>query len=97
MKDWTAAEKQFPSFTKGWNMKDFIELVGRESGFNPNAKNPKSSARGYNQFLDMTRKTYSNFNHNDPVEQLLAMAQYIKSRYGSPTKALQFWDKNNYY
>jgi SLT domain-containing protein len=76
-----------------------LELVARESSFNPNAKNPKSSASGLFQFLDGTRKDYgwSGVDWSDPTHQALAGLKYIKDRYGTPEKALQFWDKNHYY
>lgn len=75
------------------------ELVARESSFNHKAKNPKSSARGLFQFLDSTRKNYggSNVNWNDPYQQSVAGIQYVIDRYGSPEKALAFWDKNHWY
>jgi SLT domain-containing protein len=76
-----------------------LELVARESSFNPNAKNPKSSAAGLFQFLDQTRKNYggSKVNWNDPYQQALAGLKYVKDRYSNPVKALQFWDENNWY
>nr|WP_280115094.1 lytic transglycosylase domain-containing protein [Paenibacillus ottowii] len=76
-----------------------LELVARESSFNPNSKNPKSTARGLFQFLDGTRKSYggNSVNWNDPAQQALAGVQYIKDRYGTPEKALAFWDKNKWY
>lgn len=76
-----------------------LELVARESSFNPNAKNPKSSASGLFQFLDSTRKSYggSGVDWTDPYQQALKGLQYIEDRYGNPVKALQFWDKNNWY
>lgn len=79
--------------------KPLEELVARESSFNPNAANPKSSARGYFQFLDMTRKNYggSKVNWSDPHQQTVAGIKYVIDRYGTPEKALAFWDKNGYY
>jgi SLT domain-containing protein len=76
-----------------------LELVARESSFNPNAKNPKSTAAGLFQFLDGTRKNYggSSVNWSDPYQQTLAGLKYIKDRYSNPVKALQFWDKNKWY
>ena len=67
--------------------------------FNASAANPSSSAKGLFQFLDATRANYggSKVNWNDPYQQALAGLQYIKDRYGTPEKALQFWDKNNWY
>jgi len=76
-----------------------LELVARESSFNPNAKNPKSSAAGLFQFLDMTRKNYggNSVNWNDPNQQALAGMKYIKDRYGTPEKALKHWDEKGWY
>lgn len=76
-----------------------LELVARESSFNPSAKNPKSSAAGLFQFLDGTRKKYggSKVDWDDPYQQALAGLKYIKDRYKTPEKALQFWDKNKWY
>lgn len=76
-----------------------LELVARESSFNSNAKNSKSSAAGLFQFLDSTRKNYggSSVDWSDPYQQALAGLKYVKDRYGTPVKALQFWDKNKWY
>lgn len=76
------------------------ELVRRESGFNPNAKNPTSTAYGYGQFLASTRANYEKkmgLNYNNPVDQLVMMAQYVKDRYKTPQNAVAFWDKNHWY
>lgn len=76
------------------------ELVGRESSWNPSAKNPSSTAHGYGQFLNSTRANYekkTGLNYSNPVHQLVMMAQYVKDRYGTPEKALAFWDKNKWY
>jgi len=76
-----------------------LELVARESSFNPNAKNSKSTARGLFQFLDSTRKNYggSKVNWDDPYQQAVAGLKYIKDRYGTPENALLHWDKNKWY
>jgi SLT domain-containing protein len=76
------------------------EIVKRESSFNPNAKNPNSSAYGYGQFLSSTRQQYekkTGLSYDDPVNQLVMMGQYVKDRYGTPAKALAFWKKNHWY
>lgn len=76
-----------------------LELVARESSFNPSAKNSKSTASGLFQFLDATRKNYggSSVDWSDPYQQALAGLQYIKDRYGDPVSALKFWDEKGYY
>lgn len=84
-----------PEWAKG-----ITELVKRESGFNPKAKNPTSSAHGYAQFLTSTRKNYEKklgLSYDVPANQLVMMMQYVKERYGSPDKALAFWNKNHWY
>jgi hypothetical protein len=76
------------------------ELIGRESSWNPNSDNRTSTALGYGQFLDSTRQLYERklgLNYNNPVNQLIMTAEYIKDRYGSPEQALKFWDEHNYY
>lgn len=76
--------------------KQLTELVGRESSFRPNIKNPTSSAHGYAQFLNSTvaayKKRYPNLNYNNPVDQLVLMYHYVKDRYGSPEHALAMWE-----
>ena len=75
-------------------------LVQHESGFNPTAKNPTSTAYGYGQFLNSTRSAYEKkmgLNYNDPVSQLLMMYQYTVDRYGSPQNAMKFWQQHNWY
>ena len=76
------------------------ELFGRESGWNPNAKNPNSTAHGYAQFLNSTRADYEKrygISYTSPVNQLILGIHYVKDRYGDPIKALKFWDKNKWY
>lgn len=69
------------------------EIISRESGWNPAAANPNSSARGL--FQKMT-------SIHGPLEKTVqGQAQwglnYIKSRYGLPTSALAFHNANGYY
>jgi hypothetical protein len=76
------------------------QIVAKESSYNPNAKNPTSTAYGYGQFLASTRSAYekkTGLNYNDPASQLVMMAQYVKDRYGTPQNALAFWNKNHWY
>lgn len=76
------------------------ELIGRESTWNHGGDNPKSTAWGYGQFLKSTRAQYEKkmgMSYNNPVNQIIMTAQYVKDRYGTPEKALQHWDKNNWY
>jgi hypothetical protein len=79
--------------------KGMEELAARESSFNPNAANSKSTAKGLFQFLDSTRSNYGgkSVNWSDPIAQSAAAAKYVKDRYGTPEDALRFWDKNGWY
>lgn len=78
----------------GWSGAEWdalSNLIQRESGWNATAQNPTSSAYGLFQFLDSTRKNYG-ISRNAPLEaQIKAGLQYIKDRYGSPSKALAHW------
>lgn len=76
------------------------ELIGRESTWNAGAANKKSSARGYGQFLTATRKQYEKkmkMSYSVPVNQIAMVRQYAIDRYGSVAKALDWWDKHNWY
>ncbi|MNH92845.1 Transglycosylase SLT domain protein [compost metagenome] len=72
-----------------------LELVARESSFDPNNKNPASSAAGLFQFLNSTRKNYggNKVDWSDPYQQAVQGLKYIKDRYSDPVKALKFWDE----
>lgn len=76
-----------------------MELIGRESNWKTNNKNPKSTANGYFQFLNDTRKTYggSKVNWDDPYQQAIHGIQYVIDRYKTPERALQYWDKHKSY
>lgn len=69
------------------------KIIQKESSWNPNAANPSSSARGL--FQKMTSA-------HGPVEstaggQAKWGLNYIKGRYGSPSRALAFHNRNNWY
>ena len=59
-------------------------LWGRESGWNPNAQNPSSSAYGIPQFLDSTWASTGIAKTSDGYRQIDAGLIYLDSRYGSP-------------
>jgi hypothetical protein len=72
------------------------KLVQKESSWNPNAKNPSSSAFGLFQFLDGTWGAYGE-KTSDPRLQAQYGMQYIKDRYGTPENALNFHNEHNWY
>jgi hypothetical protein len=57
----------------------YLERTARvESSFNPNAKNPNSSAGGLFQFIDGTAKQYGLSNRYDPVQATDAAARLAR-------------------
>jgi len=62
-------------------------LWGKESGWNPDAQNPTSTAYGIPQFLDSTWKGTGIAKTSDGYRQIDAGLIYIDSRYGSPCGA----------
>lgn len=84
----------------GWGAGDinaWYTLGMKESGWRANAQNPTSTAYGIGQFLDSTWSGYGIAKTSDPGQQVLAMARYIKARYGSPSRALAFHISHNWY
>lgn len=71
-------------------------LINSESGWNPNAQNPTSTAFGLGQFLNSMWGSYG-AKTSDPTQQLVDMAKYIKSRYGDPIAALKFHEAKGWY
>lgn len=80
-------------------------VISHESGFNPSAQNPSSSASGLGQFIDGTWRAYrpaaaAGYAHmkDAPVGmQADATARYMRDRYGSPIGAKSFWQTHHYY
>lgn len=76
----------------------FEELIEKESGWDPTAKNPGSTAFGLGQFLDSTQKQYDVVGSTNPVTQLNAIFRYLKERpdyRGSPARALSLWNSRS--
>lgn len=75
-------------------------IIGKESGWSPTATNPSSGAYGLFQFNPMGGNTLAAYlpdRNPDPAVQADAGARYIKDRYGSPTAAKAFWERNGWY
>jgi hypothetical protein len=72
-------------------------LWGKESGWNPNAQNPTSTAYGIAQFLDSTWAGTGIAKTSDGYRQIDAGLIYIESRYGSPCSAWAHSQANNWY
>ncbi|WP_297741024.1 ubiquitin-like domain-containing protein [uncultured Tessaracoccus sp.] len=75
-----------------WQYVDYI--VSKESGWNPNAKNPSSGACGLAQAYPCSKLGP---NWNDPVVALRWQHNYVNSRYGGYAGAYAFWKRNRWY
>jgi hypothetical protein len=73
------------------------QLWEAESGWDPNAQNPTSTAYGIPQFLDSTWASTGIEKTSDPYRQIDAGLIYIKNRYGTPCEAWSFHQENNWY
>lgn len=97
--NFTYAQQIAPQF--GWNdpgeLSAWYQIGMNESGWNNNAQNPTSTAYGIGQFLDSTWAGVGGSKTSDPRLQVQYMAQYIKNRYGSPSRALAFWNAHHWY
>jgi Transglycosylase SLT domain len=84
---------------KHWSLSAWKDVVNRESGGNPNARNPSSGAYGLGQFLGSTLSEYAKYGATspNPVKQIEAMGQYISDRYGTPTSAEQHEEDFGWY
>jgi hypothetical protein len=74
-------------------------LLSKESAWNPQAKNPVSTAKGVGQLLDGTYKNLGMKHSEAEVPQVVATLAYIGRKYGSggPCAAWRHWKKNNWY
>ena len=76
---------------------DMLELVFRESSFNPLAQNRNSTAYGLFQFLDQSWGNYGCVKTDDVDEQIRCGIAYVKARYQNPTNALSFHSERGFY
>ncbi|MFE6745949.1 NlpC/P60 family protein [Kitasatospora purpeofusca] len=80
-------------------------LWTKESGWNPSADNPTSTAYGIPQALEWDPTTGTGHKmtgefadyHTNATTQIKWGLDYIKGRYGTPTRAKQFWEAHNWY
>jgi hypothetical protein len=75
-----------------WGFVDYI--VGRESGWNPNATNRSSGACGLVQALPCSKVPGNGY---DPVDNLRWANGYATGRYGSWGGAYAFWTSNHWW
>lgn len=75
----------------------FDKLITSESGWNPTAQNPHSTAFGLGQFLASTQQSYGISKSSSPEEQVVAVISYIRDRYDNPSGAWNFWQAHRWY
>lgn len=84
---------------QGWTgnqWKALYNLWMRESGWNEHADNPSSDAYGIPQALPGKKMSSAGGDwKSNPETQIKWGLQYIKERYGSPSKAWSFWNSKN--
>jgi len=74
-------------------------IMMRESGGNPNARNPHSTAFGAFQMLRATRRSYmgADWQSHDLGKQYAGASRYVHDRYGSWSNARSFWQRHHWY
>ena len=86
---------------KGWTLKDYDNLVklwNKESGWNAKARNKRSGACGIPQALPCSKmKKYGKDYKTNCKVQINWGLTYIKSRYKTPTKAWNHFQKKHWY
>ena len=75
----------------------FTKLIGKESGWRPEAKNPTSSASGIGQILKSTYNGLGMKKTDAGVTQLVATLAYIHRRHITPCNAWKHFQDKGWY
>lgn len=78
-----------------WEYFDYI--IQKESGWNPKAQNPKSTAFGIGQFLDSTWSLVGCKKTDDIKQQTVCTVKYISKVYKDPQTAYRHHLDHNWY
>jgi resuscitation-promoting factor RpfB len=89
-----AASLGHSDWTSGQNWDDWVSLWNQESGWNTDAANPSSDARGIAQNINGYGPGYEQGN---AASQITWGINYIAQRYGSPSMAWAHEVANNWY
>jgi soluble lytic murein transglycosylase-like protein len=95
--NWERTARQMAA-QRGWTGSDWRaidSIIERESGWDPNAVNPSSGAYGIPQILPSAHPDVQL--QNDPLGQIRWLLNYVQQRYGSPSAALAFKDREGWY
>lgn len=76
---------------------DAVWLIQKESGCNPTAQNPTSTAYGIFQFLNATWAGQGCVKTSDPVQQMICGQRYVMNRYGSWANAKSHHLRHNWF
>ena len=91
-KNWLKQAGIKSNFDK-WNY-----IINHESGWNPKAQNPSSSAYGIGQALPPSKMaSFGSDYMTNPITQLKWMKSYVNGRYGGIKNAYAFWKKHHWY
>lgn len=94
---WEYAAEQVANKWGIGELEYFYRIIEKESGWNPTAQNPRSTAFGLAQFLDSTWSLTDYEKTDDGETQILAAIQYIEKIYGEPSSAWQHHIHKNWY
>lgn len=75
----------------------YKDLINRESGWNPTAQNPTSTAFGIHQFLNGTWQGGYCTKTSEYKVQIDCGIKYIEDRYEAPYYSIVFHNRNNWY
>lgn len=91
-KNWLKQAGIKSNFDK-WNY-----IINHESGWNPKAQNPSSSAYGIGQALPPSKMaSFGSDYMSNPITQLKWMKSYVNGRYGGIKNAYAFWKNHHWY
>ena len=85
----------------GWTESDYyaiVQIINRESSFNPYAVNKKTGSCGLFQAYPCSKMAkYGKDYRTNYKTQMKFGFEYIKARYQTPTKAWSFWQSHHWY
>ena len=93
---WSAVQRSGTTISRS-GMRDARSICKRESGFQINCRDPRSSAYGLWGFLNSTWRDQHRKRTDCPVCQTRAFLDYCRERYGSIQGALSFHRRHGFY
>jgi hypothetical protein len=86
----------------GFELDSALWIIHRESGGDPRARNPRSSAHGLGQLLDGTWRSLASragrrMERHNPHHQLEMFVEYVRARYRTFVRARAFHLRRGWY